>query len=257
MTAAGEEAFAARLRGKLGAFELDVDLQTEARGVTALIGPSGCGKTTLLRCLSGLCHMAGSVKFKGAVWQDEHRFEPAHRRPVGYVFQEASLFPHLSVRQNLTFGLKRAVAAATVSLDAAIDLLDLSPLLERSPAKLSGGERQRVAIGRALLVQPELLLMDEPVSSLDVDSKAEIIGRLEQIHRALATPIIYVSHDPFEVARFADRVLAMRDGRIVGSASPVPECHALAELEGLSDKQVRRLALTALMAGLRPPGERA
>jgi molybdate transport system ATP-binding protein len=254
---AGREAIEARLRGRLGAFELDVDLQAEALGVTALIGPSGCGKTTLLRCLAGLYRMAGLVTFKGAVWQDEHRFEPAHRRPIGYVFQEASLFPHLSVRQNLTFGLRRTASATTVSFDAAVDLLDLSPLLERSPAKLSGGERQRVAIGRALLVQPELLLMDEPVSSLDVESKAEIIGRLEQIHRALATPIVYVSHDPLEVARFADRVLAMRDGRIVGSASPVPESQARAELEGLSEKQIQRLALTALMAGLRPPGERA
>jgi molybdate transport system ATP-binding protein len=253
MTARPEETIEARLSGRLGAFELDVDLQAEARGVTALIGPSGCGKTTLLRCLSGLCRMAGSVTFKGAPWQDEHRFEPAHRRPIGYVFQEASLFPHLSVRRNLTFGLRRATTATTVSLDAAVDLLDLSPLMDRSPAKLSGGERQRVAIGRALLVQPELLLMDEPVSSLDVESKAEIIERLEQIHRALATPIVYVSHDPFEVARFADRVLAMRDGRIVGSASPVPESQARAELERLSDKQVQRLALTALMAGLRPP----
>jgi molybdate transport system ATP-binding protein len=252
-----EAAIEARLHGKLGAFELDVDLQAEAAGVTALIGPSGCGKTTLLRCLAGLCRLAGSVTFKGAVWQDAHHFEPAHRRPVGYVFQEASLFPHLSVRQNLTFGLRRAATATTVPFDAAVDLLNLTPLLERSPAKLSGGERQRVAIGRAMLVQPELLLMDEPVSSLDVESKAEIIERLEQIHRSLATPIVYVSHDPFEVARFADRVLAMRDGRIVGSASPVPESQARDELEGLSDKQIKRLALTALMAGLRPPGERA
>jgi molybdate transport system ATP-binding protein len=253
MTPAPSAVIEARLNGRLGAFELDVDLSAPASGVTALIGPSGCGKTTLLRCLSGLCRMTGTVKVNGAVWQDASRFTPPHRRPVGYVFQEASLFPHLSVRRNLMFGLTRTEGARTLSFDQAVDLLDLAPLLERSPAKLSGGERQRVAIGRALLVQPELLLMDEPVSSLDVESKAEIIGRLEQINQTLAIPVIYVSHDRMEVARFADRVLAMRDGRIDVAAGPsVSESQAQAELAGLSEAQVRRLALTALMSGQRP-----
>jgi molybdate transport system ATP-binding protein len=255
VTAAPETVIEARLYGRLGAFQLDVGLRAPASGVTALIGPSGCGKTTLLRCLAGLCRLSGAVKFRQDVWQDDGRFEPADRRPIGYVFQEASLFPHLSVRKNLLFGLKRTSVTPKLSFDDAVDLLDLSPLLQRSPQKLSGGERQRVAIGRALLVQPELLLMDEPVSSLDSEGKAEIIGRLEQITQTLATPVIYVSHDRLEVARFAHRVFAMRDGRIVetpdgGGAGA--ESRALAELDGLSDEQVRRLALLALKAGLRP-----
>ena len=245
----------ARLAGRLGDFELDVELTAPAVGVTALIGPSGCGKTTLLRCLAGLCRMTGTVRVAGEVWQDERRFEPAHRRPVGYVFQEASLFPHLSVRRNLTFGLQRAGPEQTLSFEAAVELLGLAPLLPRSPAKLSGGERQRVAIGRALLVQPRLLLMDEPVSSLDVDSKAEVIDRLEAVHRRLALPILYVSHDPSEVARIADRVLAMRAGRIVEApVAEAPMTRAAAEgtLDGMSADAVRRLALTALMSGLGP-----
>ena len=260
MTAPPAPLIETRLRGRLGAFELDIDLRAPASGVTALVGPSGCGKTTLLRCLSGLCRLEGTVRFKDEVWQDGRRFEPPHRRPVGYVFQEPSLFAHLSVRGNLTFGLKRSKAVRTLAFDQAVELLALEPLLDRSTDKLSGGERQRVAIGRALLVQPELLLMDEPVSSLDVESRAEIIDRLERINRTLATPVIYVSHDPVEVARFADRVLAMRAGRIVSAgrtpADSLGEAAAAATLDSLSADEVRRLALAALMAGLPTNGGR-
>ena len=246
MTDTGGGLIEARLKGRLGAFQLDVELSAPAAGVTALIGPSGCGKTTLLRCLSGLCRLEGKVAFRGEAWQDRRRFWAPHRRPVGYVFQEASLFSHLSVRRNLEFGLSRSIAAPTLSFDDAVDILGLAPLLDRSTAKLSGGERQRVAVGRALLVQPELLLMDEPVSSLDVEAKAEVIASLERVIHALATPVIYVSHDPAEVARFATRVIAMRDGRIVGPvAGP-----AQADLEGLAPEEIRRLALAALKAGL-------
>jgi molybdate transport system ATP-binding protein len=239
----------ASLRGRLGAFELAADLRL-AGGVTALIGPSGCGKTTLLRCLAGLCRLDGTVTFKGEVWQDDRSFAPPHARPVGYVFQEASLFAHLSVRANLLFGLRRSRLRPKSSFEEIVELLDLGALLGRSTAKLSGGERQRVAIGRALLVQPELLLMDEPVSSLDVESKAEIISRLERVLKTLATPVIYVSHDPSEVARLADRVLAMRDGRIVGVGQAQGQT-----LEGLTEDEVRGLALAALIAGLRPGAE--
>jgi len=236
----------ARLAGRLGDFRLDVELSAPAAGVTALVGPSGCGKTTLLRCLSGLARLEGRVTFRGETWQDGARFVAPHRRPVGYVFQEASLFPHLTVRRNLEFGLKRAPAAATLSFDDAVDLLGLAALLDRSTAKLSGGERQRVAVGRSLLVQPQLLLMDEPVSSLDAEAKAEVIASLERVIHALATPVIYVSHDPAEVARFATRVIAMRAGRIVGpTAEPAPP-----SLDGLAPAEIRRLALAALKAGL-------
>ncbi len=253
----------ARLKGRLGAFRLDADLSVPATGVTALIGPSGCGKTTLLRCLAGLCRLDGTVRFRGQTWQDERLYLPPHQRPVGYVFQEASLFAHLSVRRNLEFGLKRSTAARTLSLDEAVDLLGLGPLMERSPSRLSGGERQRVAIGRTLLVQPRLLLMDEPVSSLDVDSKAEVIDRLEHINHALATPVIYVSHDSREVARLAHRVLQMQGGRIAdtpdhGGEPGLPsDADARAALATMPRDAVERLALAALRAGLPPDPEPA
>jgi molybdate transport system ATP-binding protein len=244
------------LMGRLGDFELSAELRAPASGVTALVGPSGCGKTTLLRCLSGVCRLDGRVSFKGQVWQDGRRFVAPHRRPVGYVFQEASLFPHLSVRRNLAFGLNRTPAAHRLSLDEAVDLLDLARLLDRNPAKLSGGERQRVAIARALLVQPELLLLDEPVSSVDAASKAEILGHLERINAQLAIPMMYVSHDPAEVARLAHRVLAMDAGRIVPAAQAgvLTQADALAAVDKLSAEQVRGLAAAALQSGLRPDG---
>jgi molybdate transport system ATP-binding protein len=240
----------ASLHGRLGTFELAVELSLPG-GVTALVGPSGCGKTTLLRCLSGLCRLDGTVTFGGEAWQDGRWFAPPHLRPVGYVFQEASLFAHLSVRGNLLFGLRRSRLRSGPSFDEIVALLDLGLLIDRSVAKLSGGERQRVAIGRALLVQPELLLMDEPVSSLDGESKAEVLLRLEQILTTLATPVIYVSHDPSEVTRFADRVLAMRGGQIVAAGEALEKT-----LDGLAEDEVRALAVAALAAGLRPSAAR-
>ena len=254
MTAPDAPGIEASLRGRLGDFELAVELSAPASGVTALVGPSGCGKTTLLRCLSGVCRLEGRVSFNGQVWQDGRAFVAPHRRPVGYVFQEASLFPHLSVRGNLDFGLKRTRAAPRLSLDEAVDLLDLARLLHRNPAKLSGGERQRVAIARALLVQPELLLLDEPVSSVDAANKAEILGHLERINAQLAVPMIYVSHDPAEVARLAHRVLAMEAGQIVPAAKAgvLTQADALAAVDRLSPDEVKALAAAALQAGLKP-----
>jgi molybdate transport system ATP-binding protein len=240
----------ARLGGRVGSLDLDVEIDIPAQGVTALIGPSGCGKTTVLRCLAGFGRLPGRVAFRGEVWQDARTFVAPHRRPVGYVFQEASLFPHLSVRGNLMFALKRAGGAPAHGLDELADLLGLAGLLERSTEKLSGGERQRVAIARALATQPRLLLMDEPVSSLDVEGKAEVLERLERLTGVLATPMIYVSHDPAEVTRLADRVLAMRAGRL----DPWPAGGALdaAAIDAMSPDEVRQLALAALRAGLRP-----
>ncbi|HID50114.1 MAG TPA: ATP-binding cassette domain-containing protein, partial [Chromatiales bacterium] len=155
----------ARFRIERDAFTLDVELTIPARGVTALFGPSGSGKTTLLRALAGLepCR-DGYLNVNGMLWQDATRFVPPHRRSVGYVFQEASLFPHLSVRGNLEYGLQRVPKdARRLSLDRTIDLLGIGPLLGRRAAELSGGERQRVAIARALAVSPRLLLLDEPL----------------------------------------------------------------------------------------------
>ena len=253
MTDAASDRLAARLSGPIGSLDLDVEIDVPAQGVTALIGPSGCGKTTLLRCLAGFSRLPGRVVFRGEVWQDAQTFVAPYRRPVGYVFQEASLFPHLSVRGNLMFALKRAAPASGAparGLGELADLLGLAHLLDRSTEKLSGGERQRVAIARALATQPRLLLMDEPVSSLDVDGKAEVLERLERLTGVLATPMIYVSHDPAEVTRLADRVLAMKAGRL--DPWPVGGGLDAAAIDAMTPDEVRQLALAALRAGIRP-----
>ncbi|HVO00883.1 MAG TPA: molybdenum ABC transporter ATP-binding protein [Candidatus Cybelea sp.] len=203
-------------RGRLGRFALDAAFETPAVGITALFGPSGCGKTTLLRCIAGLQRLDGDCAIGGEVWQDGARFLPTHRRALGYVFQEASLFPHLSVRRNLLYGARGANSNG-IGLDTVIDLLGIGHLLERAPRNLSGGERQRVAIGRALLSQPKLLLMDEPLSALDRETKSEILPFLERLHERLALPIIYVSHDMGEIERLADHLVLMAEGRVIAA----------------------------------------
>jgi molybdate transport system ATP-binding protein len=241
----------ARLRGRLGAFELDAALDMPARGITALVGPSGSGKTTLLRCIAGLTRLKGEVALNGQTWQDGRQFTPAYKRPVGFVFQDAGLLTHLTVKGNLLYARKRAdQGPASIGWDEVIALLGLQPLLARSTANLSGGERQRAALGRALLSQPKLLLLDEPLSSLDPAAKAEIMPYLERLHRAFDIPVLYVSHDPAEVARLADRVLAMREGRIV--ERPPEDLTAEARLAQLSAEEKDALALAALKAGLGP-----
>ncbi|KAA5605796.1 molybdenum ABC transporter ATP-binding protein [Roseospira marina] len=201
--------------GRLGTFDLNARFEVPATGVTALFGPSGCGKTTVLRCMAGLTRLNDGVLRIGAdVWQDGARFVPPHRRPIGYVFQEASLFPHLSVPNNLRYGQRRTRnGARPVAFDDVVDLLGLARLLDRPTAVLSGGERQRVAIGRALLSQPRLLLMDEPLSALDRFSKDEILPYLETLHDRLDIPVLYVSHDIAEVERLADTLVLMDHGR--------------------------------------------
>ena len=238
--------------GKLGGFHLDAIFRIPPRGITVLTGPSGSGKTTLLRCIAGLQRMRGGLTVDGAVWQDARTFVPTHRRAVGVVFQDASLLPHLSVRRNLTYGERRAARPHRTSFDEVVDLLGLAPLLDRGPGKLSGGERQRVALGRALLSQPRLLLMDEPLSSLDAASKAEILPYLERLHAALAIPAIYVTHDAREARRLGDHRLVMENGRIVQAEAMVKLDAGADGLAGLSDTEVRALALAALNAGLDP-----
>jgi len=208
---------AARFQGKIGSFQLDVAFTAPAQGITGLFGPSGCGKTTLLRCLAGLTRLEGGSLLVGdAVWQDGRHFLAPYKRPVGYVFQEPRLFPHLSVLGNLRYGLRRVrTPAPGFGLEPMIELMGLRGLLQRSPTALSGGERQRVAIGRALLAQPKLLLMDEPLSALDREAKNEILPYLEGLPRALSIPIIYVSHDMMEIERLADHLVVMRkDGKV-------------------------------------------
>ena len=194
------------------------------RGVTALFGPSGCGKTTILRCIAGLQRLPGFLNVGGEVWQDDERgiFRDPHERPIGYVFQEASLFAHLSIRNNLLYGQKRAMKAGAredIRLDDVVALLGIGHLLDRAPANLSGGERQRVAVGRALLSQPRLLLMDEPLSALDRITKDEILPYFEALHENLSIPVIYVSHDISEVERLADTLVLLERGRVLASGS--------------------------------------
>ena len=200
-------------------FALDATFSAPATGVTALFGPSGSGKTTLLRCIAGLEHATGSLQVNGETWQDGARFVPTHQRSLGYVFQEASLFPHLSVRANLEYGYRRiASGARRVEPGQVVEWLGLDRLIERNdPAKLSGGERQRVAIGRALLSSPCILLMDEPLSALDTASKQEILPYLERLHRELNIPVLYVSHALDEVARLADHLVLMEEGSVLAS----------------------------------------
>jgi len=209
-----------------GGFVLDVDFTAPSSGVTGVFGPSGSGKTTLLRCVAGLERAPqGLLEVAGEVWQDEARgsFLPTHRRPVGYVFQEAGLFAHLAVRRNLEYGLRRTAASERrVRFEEAVEWLGLAALLPRPPAALSGGERQRVAIARALLTSPRLLLMDEPLASLDAAAREEILPYLERLHASLRIPVLYVSHTAAELLRLADHLLLLAAGR-VRAAGPLSE----------------------------------
>ncbi|MCX8085550.1 MAG: molybdenum ABC transporter ATP-binding protein [Rhodocyclaceae bacterium] len=207
----------ARFRLAYPGFTLDADLSLPASGVTALFGPSGSGKTTLLRAIAGLERVPGGrLVFDGEVWQDERTFLPTHRRPIGYVFQEASLFPHLSVRGNLEYGMKRRnCRPASADFAHIVELLGIGHLLERKPERLSGGEKSRVAIARALLSAPRLMLMDEPLAALDLARKQEILPYLERLHEELEIPLLYVSHAPDEVARLADHLVVLEAGRVI------------------------------------------
>ena len=211
-------------------FCLDVDLNLPLRGVTALFGPSGSGKTTLLRCLAGLERAPhGRLTVGGQIWQDARHWVPTHKRPLGYVFQEASLLSHLTVMGNLNYGLRRISGSARLSLERAINLLGISQLLDRKPDRLSGGERQRVAIARALAVSPRLLLMDEPLAALDLKRKQEILPYLERLHDELKIPVLYVSHSPDEVAHLADHLVVMEAGRVIADG-PITEILARLDL---------------------------
>jgi molybdate transport system ATP-binding protein len=208
-------------RRVLADFSLDVTLLLPGRGVTAIFGPSGSGKTSLLRSIAGLERAgAGRLVVNGEVWQDDAKgiFRPVYQRPLGFVFQEASLFSHLDVRGNLDYGLRRVpMSQRRVSLDQAIELLGIERLLQRQPGTLSGGERQRVAIARALATSPRLLLMDEPLASLDMHRKAEILPYLERLHDQLDIPVLYVSHAPDEVARLAHYLVLLDAGRVTAA----------------------------------------
>ena len=209
------------LQRSYSAFTLDLALELPGRKVSALYGPSGCGKTSTLRAVAGLDRAArGRVVVQGEVWQDDEQalFVPTHRRAIGYVFQEPSLFAHLSVQGNLDFGRRRVPSAQRrVALERAVELLGIAALLPRLPHTLSGGERQRVAIARALASSPRLLLMDEPLAALDAQRKAEVLPYLERLQSELDIPLLYVSHAIDEVARLADHLVLMKAGRVLAS----------------------------------------
>jgi molybdate transport system ATP-binding protein len=209
-----------RLRLQRPGFALEVDLTLPARGITVLFGPSGSGKTTVLRCVAGLERGQGEVRVAGHAWQDDATatFLPPWRRPLGYVFQEASLFPHLTVAGNLRYAQRRAGrAAGGLALGPLVDLLGIAALLERPATELSGGERQRVAIARALASEPELLLLDEPLASLDPARRREVLPWLENLRDRLGIPMLYVTHSADEMARLADTLVLMDQGRVVAS----------------------------------------
>ncbi len=197
-------------------FALDVDTAIPLEGVTALFGRSGCGKTTLLRIIAGLEHPPGAeVHFGNTVWQSGRAFVPLHRRRVGLVFQESTLLPHLSVRSNLLYGYKRTPEPLRrLHLAEVADLLGITELLERRADQLSGGQRQRVALGRALLISPDLLLLDEPLNALDTQTKREIMPFLARLSDKTGIPTLLVTHAPDEVERLAHRVAFMHDGQI-------------------------------------------
>lgn len=236
--------------GQLGGFALDARFTAPGRGITALFGPSGCGKTSILRCTAGLQRLPGLCRIGDAVWQDDNEFLPPHRRPVGYVFQEASLFPHLSVRRNLLYASRGKVlpdAPGRIGFDEVVDLLGLARLLARAPHNLSGGERQRVATGRALLSQPRLLLMDEPLSALDRQTRDEILPFLERLHERLEIPVLYVTHDMAEVERLADHLVLLSEGKVV-AAAPLAQMQSDPDLP-LARGRDAAVSLEATVAG--------
>ena len=210
-----------KLKQQLADFTLDLDLTLPARGVSAIVGPSGSGKTTLLRCVAGLEKADQAlIEINGNCWQDSQRglWLPPHKRALGYVFQEASLFDHLSVQGNLDYGRRRsAEPAGNEQAAQIIELLGIGHLLQRGTTGLSGGERQRVGIARALLANPRLLLLDEPLTALDPQRKADILPYLERLHAELDIPLLYVSHSPDEVARLADHLVLLENGALRAS----------------------------------------
>ncbi|PIV81197.1 molybdenum ABC transporter ATP-binding protein [bacterium CG17_big_fil_post_rev_8_21_14_2_50_64_8] len=238
----------ARLRLDRDDFTLDVDLLLPERGVSAVFGPSGSGKTTLLRAVAGLePRVRGELCIGDRVWQDAATFLPPHKRRVGYVFQEPSLFDHLDVRGNLEYGRKRrSLSGRGASQDQVVELLGLGSLLSRSPHQLSGGEKQRVAVGRALASDPLMLLLDEPLAALDEELKQEILPYLDRLHRELDIPVLYVSHSRYEVARLADH-LALLDNGKCKVAGPVEEIYARLDLP-LSRQSGAESVITAVVA---------
>lgn len=221
---------------------LNFNFDISAEGITAIFGVSGCGKTSLLRAIAGLeLHANSTLQVGDEIWQDENVFLAPHQRSIGYVFQEASLFEHLCVIDNIEYGFKRASAdSRNISVEHVIKLLGLQDLLDKKPAFLSGGERQRVAIARALAANPKLLLMDEPLSSLDQARKAELLPYIETINKEMNIPILYVSHSNEEIGRLADQLIFIEDA-VVKASGPISELLTRTDLSLAHRRQAESL----------------
>ena len=245
----------ARFDVQYATFHLRAAVDIPMQGVTAIFGPSVCGKTTFLRCMAGLERSSrGVIRFGDVVWQDEARriFLPVVKRPIGYVFQEPRLFPHLSVRANLMYGFKRIPRKQRrLSVEGIVEILDLHGLLTRRPHHLSGGEQQRVAIGRALLTSPALLLMDEPLSSLDMTRKNEILPFLQRLNQDLRVPVLYVSHDLNEILQLADHVVVIKEGDVVATGT-IQDVFARLDLPGLVEPNVVGAVIETTVAAHEP-----
>ncbi|MCK3658262.1 molybdenum ABC transporter ATP-binding protein [Pasteurellaceae bacterium Pebbles2] len=205
---------------RLGQFELEINTQIPSQNVTALFGLSGSGKSTLINLISGLLNPdQGYIKLNGNILADCQKgiFLPPEKRHIGYVFQDGRLFPHYSVEGNLRYGMKNSTSnlKSAVQFEQIIQLLGIAPLLKRYPISLSGGEKQRVAIGRALLSQPEILLMDEPLSALDLPRKQELLAYLNQLTQQIAIPILYVTHSLDELTALAKNVVLIEKGKVL------------------------------------------
>jgi len=230
-------------------FALKVAHSFEATGITALFGASGAGKSTLLRVIAGLEEAAsGKVKFGNEVWQDSQNYVPPHKRGVGYVFQDARLFEHLDVAGNLRFAARRGRGKGPISFDPVVKTLDLAALLARRVAGLSGGERQRVAIGRTLLSNPQLLLMDEPLAALDHERKSRLLPYIARLPEAFGLPVIYVTHSIEEVTRLADQIVVLADGRLM-AAGKVADVLARLDIAEASGKFEAGVVVEAVVTG--------
>jgi len=229
-------------------FALEVSHVFPGHGIAALFGPSGCGKSTLLRIIAGFeCGASGRITFGDEVWLGPRSFLAPHRRGVGYVFQDARLFPHLTVRGNLDYAHKRAADfPARYAFDDVVEVLDLAPLLDRRAPQLSGGEKQRVAIGRTLLARPRLLLMDEPLAALDTRRKGEILPYIRRLPSAFGVPVIYVTHALEEVTQLCDRIVALSEGRIAATGG-VAETLERLDLSGVQGRFEAGTVLTGRM----------
>jgi molybdate transport system ATP-binding protein len=228
-------------------FHLQLDTKIPLQGVTAIYGPSGCGKTSLLYCLAGLldCETDSEVLFDDQVWQQGNTLLPSHQRRIGFVFQDARLFPHLSVAGNLAYAEKRSQGAGP-SRNEVCNWLQLDELLERRIEELSRGQQQRVAIARALLSAPQILFLDEPLANLDFSSRVHILRHLERLSRELSIPVVYVSHDMEEVARLADWLIVMEQGRLVAQGPTLELCSRM-ELALAHEEQATAIVQASLL----------